>query len=816
MNPLLQDARYALRSFAKRPGFTLAAVLSIGVGIAATTVVFSLLNTALFKQVPGITRPERLVEISRAVGSVTTDVTWPVYDRLRSEQALLEELAAFALVAASLDDGGEPVARAGLAVTASYFTLLGVQPILGRTFAADEASFPRVEPVVLISHEAWQRELQGARDAIGRSVRVNGVPLEVIGVLPEGFAGHHAGLLVDVFVPFGLQAPGLPRDAVLEGSSTLAAELLGRLRAGVSRGDAAQGLGAVADRFARETGELRGQHPYRVAVEAWGPLPGLIRGPVSIFLSVMLVLVGLALAMACVNVTTILLARSIDRQRELAVRRAMGATRGRLVLQIVSEVTVLFLIAGVVGVVLGGVATGLLGRLAPALPIPGRLGGDFGLDFRVMGFAALVTFGAALAFSLVPALAASRFDLVPTLREGATTDPRSRARLRAALVGIQVAVTSVLLMASALFGRALQNMKELRPQWNLDGVLVTALDLELNGTAQEAGLVFHRELLRRVRAMPEVDAAAFAAKLPGGGRSSFGLVRPAGADPAAPGLDASLNRVSGAYFRSLGLPLLRGRDFGEADGETGPRVAIVNQTMAERVWPGADPVGARFVAGSGAFTYEFEVVGVAADARPAAPGQPAEVQYFIPLAQWYNAAAHLHVRARNPAAAGALGGTLRRALREAAPSLPLAQPRPMTEALEIFLLPQRVAALVAALMGGFCLVLATIGIYGVTTFAVSRRGREMAIRMALGASAGQVTRLVMRQGSRAPAIGLVVGLGVALAVAGPVSGVVAGVDPGDPVPLSIVPILVTLVTVGAMYQPVRRLVRGSPMRRLRL
>ena len=815
MDSVIADIRFALRALIRRPGLAFASIASLGVGLAATTAVFSVVNAALFKPIPGVTRPERLVEVARSVGGEQTDVTWQVYARLRQQTNVLDDLAALQLAQVAILGDGEPVALGALAVTANYFDLLGVRTALGRTFAADEASYPRVVPVAVITHDAWQRELGGDSAVIGRVVRVNGVAVEIIGVTVDGFTGHHTALLQDVFLPLGLAMPGLTERSAFEEPNGSSLEMLGRLRGAISPEAAALALSSVADQVDRETVGPGNRPAYIIAVDRWGPLPSSVRRGVAAFLGVLFGLVGLALVMSCVNVTTIVVARALDRQRELAVRRAIGATRGRLVRQIVTEVSVLFAVAGAVGVLLSAWATRLL-SFAPPVPVPGRFGADFSPDARVFAFSLAATFGAALTFSLLPALNASRFDIVPALREGGSSDSRSRSRLRASLVGAQMAFTAVLLVATTVFGRALESVRAAQPAWNLDGVFVTPVDMELNGTSDDGGRALRREMRERIAAIPGVEAVAFAAKLPMGGRSSFGFTYPAGSDPSThAGLDASINRVTPGYFRSMQLTL-RGRDLADSDAESSPRVAIVNETMAQRLFPGVDPIGRRFFIGSGESRVEFDVIGVAADARITLPGRPSEPQYYLTQSQFYNSSSVLHVRAV-PGAERSIAAPVREAIRAVAPTLPVAAPRPITEALEVFLLPQRIATWVAAAMGLFGLLLAAVGVYGVTAYAVSRRGREIAIRIALGAAPGNVAQLVLLQGARAPLVGTVIGLavGAALTVVVGRLGIVPGVRVADPVVVLTAPLVLGSVALASMWAPVRRAIRRPAMSALR-
>jgi len=810
-----QDVRFSLRALGRRPLFTAAALASLGVGCLAVTVVMSVVNAALFKPLPGVTRTERLVEIHRSVQGEATDVTYEVFRALQNASAL-EELAAYALVSSAVAADRDPVVRAGMAVTANYFSLLGTQPALGRLFHTSEAEFPSVAPVAVISHDVWQREFGGAGDVIGRVARVNGGSVEVIGVLPPGASGHATGLLVDVFLPLGLELPGLPRPTGLREPNASSLELVGRLAPGVSAASAATLLASIADRVTRETAGARNAPTYRLEVADWGPLPSVIRRPVALFLSILLVLVGLSLALACVNITTILLARAVDRQRELAVRRALGATSWRVARQLATEVVVLFAIAALLGIVGAAWIAGLMDAVVPPVPLPGRLGSDLSIDWRVVAASLGVSFAMALVASVAPALQGRRQDVVTGLRDGFSTEGRGRHRLRGALVGMQVAATTVLLVATGLFARSLATMQALRPAWNVDGVTVSALDLELNGTTREEGLMLQREVRRRLQGLPGVEAAAWATKLPIGGRSSFGPVTAVGnaRGQTDGGVAASVNRVSADYFRAMGIRLTQGRDFDDTDRDGAPRVAIVTPEMAGALWPGREPVGQRFALFGGEQRIELLVIGVAGDSRLGDGRRPMGLHYYVPLAQWYNAAAVLHVRAQSGHAT-AVAAAAKASLRELSASLPIPEFRPLHDAMAIMLLPQRLATWVAACMGAFGLLLAALGIYGVAAMVAARQAREMAIRIALGATSGHVVRLMVSRGVGAPLIGVAIGLALAAALSFGASQVVAGVRPADPLALLLAVAAVGSAVAIALWHPVRRQLARHPMAVLR-
>jgi predicted permease len=816
MDNLSSDLRFGLRLLTRRPAFSVAIVSSLGLGIAANTAIFTIVNSLLVRDVPGVQRPERLVQIGRNVNGDWHDMSFQAVQHLREHAGVLEDAAAFAIVSAAVAAGKEPRAVGGLAVTASYFDLLGVSASSGRTFTREEATFPTVAPVVLISHALWAREFDSQADVVGSQIRVNGYPVEVIGVLPPSFGGHHVGLLFDVFVPLGLPAPGMPGPDTLGDARSSDVDMLGRLRVGVSRTAAITALSAAADRF--ETERVPGARPgsYAVHVDPWGPLPAMIRGAAAAFLAVLSLLVGLALAMACTNVTSMLLARSSERQREVAIRRALGASGHRIGRQFVTEGLILFACAGAFGVALSMWATGLVASFVPDLPIPGRVGVDLSPDPRVLGFATLVTLGAGWLVSSISAAHIGRFGLATSLREGASTVTRSRARVRAVILAIQVAVTTVLLVAAGLFGNSLRNLRELNPGWNANDVHVLDLDLEQRGATREEGRAFYQALLERVSAFPDVQAAALASKLPLAGCSSFGAVVVPGveAPPGRRGLDACLNRVSPGYFSTLRLPLLAGREFSREDDERGPRVAVINEVMARRLWPGRDAVGQQFYVGSIDPRNAIAVIGVVTTAKYRSLNEQPRNFYYVPAAQAYDSHMTLHVRTTDASSSSVLAA-VRDSVRTLDPDLPQPLARPLSAALAVALLPQRLAAWVAGVMGAFGLLLAVVGIYGATAFAISTRTREFGIRQALGATRGRIVRLSFTEGSTAVGIGIVLGVAVSLIFARAVPTVVPGVNPSDPIALAGVPLGVAGIAALAMLGPVWRVLRRDPMNALR-
>jgi predicted permease len=427
----------------------------------------------------------------------------------------------------------------------------------------------------------------------------------------------------------------------------------------------------------------------------------------------------------------------------------------------------------------------------------------------------VVTLGVALAFSLPAALSATRFHLSVALREGGTSGTRARVRFRSLLVGAQVALSCVLLSATVLFGRALASMRGFDPGWNGDGVYVSTLDFQQSGTPRAVGAAQQREILARLSTNGNIEAAALATKLPEGGRSSFGSVVADGVRPPSglPGFDAWVNRVSPGYLRAMRIPILRGRDIAATDDDRSERVAIVSASLANTLWGAGDPIGKRFFVVQPKQRLELRVIGVARDIEQRTRRLAVGNFYYVPAAQWYNPEVTLHIRGR-PGHEAEAAAAIRPAVRAVNPALVVTTVRALDDAMNVFLLPQRLAAWVSAAMGTFGLLLAIVGIYGVTTFVLARRAREVAIRMALGATAGSVIRLLLRQSARAPMIGAAVGTVLAMVAAIAASKIVAGTRATDPV-LILMPVLVATVVGAAMVAPIRRLVRASPMTNLR-
>ena len=815
MDAFLQDLRFGARQLARTKAVSLAAILCIAIGVGANTTIFSVVNAILLRPIPGVPDATGLLEMGRAQpGEPPMDTmsypTWRDVIEGTREQA---EIALWSFAPLALGGEGEPDVVLGFSVTPSYFSVLGLTAERGRFFDQQEGRVESAQSLAVISHGLWERRWGGAEGVVGSTVRINGTPATIVGVAPEGFGGHLSVIAGDIWVPLGMRAAGLADQESLGGRFNSFLLGIGRLAPGASLESAQAAGSAVMASLRAEFPRLEGTD---VGMAPLGSLPGFIQLLATMFLGALMVVVGLVLMIACINVAGMLLSRGALRRREIAVRLAIGAGRGRLVRQLVTESLLLFVAGGGLGVIGAVWAARALSAWTPPTPPPFVLSFDLALDGRVLGFSLLLTLATGLLFGLGPALRSTRPDLVGALKDETTGDVR-RTRLRAVLVGGQVAMTVLLLVAAGLFLRALVNARNIDPGFDPDGVVTMTVDLELHGYDEEAGHRFFRQLREELEAIPVVERASVAALLPLGVPSSmsFGGVNVQGFEPPADdsSWDADLNVVSPGYFETLRIPLLQGRDFDERDIGGAPRVAIVNAAMANHFWPEGDAVGKTFLTGSFERGTEWQVIGVARDSKYSSLGGDTPFFTYMSLEQNYRSNMSLQVRTREGAAAPL--AEIRSVISRLDPDLPFLEVVGLREYVEVGFLPQRIAGSVAGLLGLVGLLLGAIGVYGVTAYAVNQRVREIGVRKALGARRGEVVRMVVRQGMFAPLVGMAVGLALALAASRLLEAFLMGISPLDPLTFGAVLALLAAVTVFANWLPARRAAATDPMIALR-
>jgi predicted permease len=808
LESFVQDARHAMRGFARGPVFALTAILSLAIGVGATTAIFSLVNALLLSPPPGIGEPERLVSVGRTnQGRGFDNMSYANYVDYRDGSTALSGLAAMQYSPRSLSlagpDGGEAVE--GSIVSGNFFYVLQVRPALGRFFLAEEDRTPRSHPVVVLSHSFWRDRFDSDPDVVGRGIVLNGSSFTVVGVAAEGFRGPVV-LAPDLWAPV-MAAPLLGmEEGVLTNRRSVWLMAIGRLAPDAGLSQAQAELSTIANRLEQSYPESNRAQGVRVAPASL--FPGEFQGIVNAFMFFLLALSGLVLLVAGTNVAGMLLARAAARRREIAVRLAIGASRGRLLRQLLTESVLLFLIAGALGVLLARwLLTGLM-ALVPRLPI--QLAIDPQIDMRALSFALAVSLVAGVLAGLAPALQSTRPAVAPELRNDGNGGG-SRLRLRNGLLVAQMAFSMLLLVVGGLFARALVQARSIDPGFDPRGVQIATLDFRLSNHDSTSGRQFAAALLERAGGIPGAQDVALSRMIPlDGGSFGMGGIAVAGRESPNPGgrWDADWNIVTPDYFDVMRMPLVAGRGFSDADRTGAPDVAIINQTLADLIWDG-EAVGQSFTNGEQVVT----VIGIARDAKYRTLGEQPRGFVYVPFAQRYASEMSLLVRTEPGAA---LAAPIRSVVADLDPALPVLVSETMEEHTSIGLFPQRIALVVAASLGLVALLLSVLGIYGVTAYGVSRRTREIGIRLALGSPRGRVLGLVLRQGVVLAGLGVGIGLVMTLGVARLLESLLYGVPGTDFFALAGAAALLVGAALVASWLPARRASRVDPAVALRM
>src|SRR5215212_10448748 len=831
MDTLTKDIRYGLRSLLKRPGFTAIAVLTLALGIGANTAIFSVVNATLMRPLP-VKDQERLVFVFNGpAGSV---FSYPDYAAVRDQNNVLDGLIAWGGITASLNSNDQTDLAVGAIVTGNFFDVLGVRAQLGRVITTDDDKTPGAHPVTVISERLWQGRFGGDPNIIGRQLLLNGNNFTVIGVLPAGFDGLQLGIARDLYVPMMMQATMRPPRAGYSGEMNpdlLQARTnrwlfsVGRLKPGVSEAQAQSSLVLITKQLEEAyPRESRGRGISISPLSASDDPSG--RQQLSSVARLLMGVVGIVLLIACANVANLLLARSSARTKEIAVRLAIGATRWRIVRQLLTEGVLLATLGGAAGLLIAWWATRSLSAAAPptgALPITPQ----FSIDTRVLLFTLGLSLLAGIVFGLAPALRASKPALIPALKDDAAAFfERTRTfSLRHLLVVTQVALSVVLLIAAGLFLRSLQQAQTIDPGFDAEKIVGLPLNINLLRYTKPQGREFYRQVIERVEAIPGVESASLAriAAVSGGSSVRSLLIEGrAGTDnqfrsegagaPSEDDASVSSNVIGPKYFQTMGIALLQGRDFAVQDTEDHPLVTIVNEAFVRRHFPNGDALGKR-LSFNGPQGPWREIVGVVRTSKYFSLGEAPAPVVYLPLQQNHETGMVLHVRATvDPST---IGAAIRNETQALEKNLPLVNPERMSDRVANSLYAARMGAILLAVFGGLALLLASIGLYGVMSFAVSRRTREMGIRVALGARPGDVFRLVLRQGMTLVVAGLVLGLIVAAVVTRLLASFLYGVSTTDAFTFTAIPVLLTLVALLACYLPARKATKVEPLVALR-
>jgi len=811
MGTILQDFRYALRLLRKSPAFTIIAAVTVALGIGATATIFSVVNSVLFKAAPGIREPGEIVRVQRVAedGSSDNNLSYPNYIAYRDGDTGLEDLAALAMMHVAVTGTDESEVVFSGFVSHEFFRVLGVRPALGRFFLPEEDRPLDARTVVVLSHGTWMRRYGGDPSILGQTITLNGRPFTVVGVTEEGFRGPVAVLELGFWLP--LPVALMVRSGIdLESRADTWIDAMGRRAPGVTTERVSAAMNVIS-------ANLRSVYPeanpdYGVSVETYAPISRRAFGAGLAFSMLLFVVSGTVLLIACLNVGSMLLARVSKRGKEMAMRLALGAGRMRLIRQLLIENIVLFGFGGVGGVLIAVYVTRLLSSFQLPFDVPLVL--DFTPDLRVLVFALVVAGLTGMVFGLAPALQVTRQDLHSTLKQEHGTGMGRRSRLRSAFVVAQVAGSALLLIGAGLFARGLARAHSVDLGFEPDNVHALSTELEFFGYDEESAPQFYEDLSASAARLPGVESVALidfppvtiggydTEYTPGGGESITEGDRPR----------TGLSRVTGPYFETFGIPLLQGRSFSDADREGSTPVAIVNETFADRNWPGEEPVGRR-VRLAALDDVEVEVVGVARSAKYRSLTESPRSMVYVPYAQWPSTSMILLARV-NPSAT-ALAGPLREIVHDIDPIVGIDASLAYRDLMGIALLPGRAAALFATAFGVVGLLMAALGLYGVLAYTVSQRTREIGIRIALGAAPQRVRVFVLRDGLRLSGIGLAIGFAIAFAATRLLRGLLYGLSPVDPVTFGGIGLVLLGVAVMASFIPALRATRVSPVEALR-
>jgi predicted permease len=816
---LIPDIKYALRLLVRSPLFAVISIASLALGIAATTVIFNVSDSILMRTSPGVREADRLVDVGRSTeGSGFDNMSYPTFAYLRDNSRSFEGMAGTTSDASPLSlaagDGSERVF--GQLVSASYFDVLKVQPAVGRFFNADEDQPGVDRPVVVLTHRLWREHFGADRSVVGRTLRFNNKDCLVVGVAEEGFEGATM-FGTDVWMPMAMVGTvrGARGETLLKSARAVWMTAVGRLKPGVTPGQAQAELATVFAAFRRANLEVPDN--YGVVAVASGRLPAVMRTPFAIFFGVLFVLTGGLLAIACSNVAGMLLARATTRRREIATRLAIGASRGQLIAQLLTETMVLFVVAAAVAIPASMWLSGVLQSFLPALPLPISI--DWTVGARAMLFAFGLALVAGLIFGLAPARHALRTNLSGALHGHASTAARERLRLRHTLVIAQVALSLTMVVTAGLFVRTLVAAANISPGFRVAGIDVVTVDTTLAGAEGEKAVALIERVVESVRTVPGIDRVGHSRMVPlQAGGMGLGSVR-------IPGLSRdALNRlnnsdwdvVSPDFFKALEIPVMDGRAFTSDDRAGRPLVAMVNETFSRIAWPGQTAVGKRFWQSDGGNDpgRPVEVVGVVHDAKYRFISEVPMPYIYVPFAQQPQPQVSLYLTHNSPVD---LGPSVRQAIARVDTGLPVILHQSLEDATAIGLLPQRIAAWVAGSVGSIGIFLAALGLYGLTAFLVVQRTREIAIRMAMGATQGQVQTMVLRQAARLGVIGGVIGLALAVGLGQVIQSLslLVNVRSADPITFGAVVVVMMTVLLLASLLPARRAARTDPATALR-
>jgi macrolide transport system ATP-binding/permease protein len=818
METILQDIRYGVRMLAKNPAVTAVAVLTLALGIGANAAIFSGVSAFIFRPLP-VPDPHQLVrpmELAEDRG-ISDELSYPDFLDYRNQATVFEAISAEDMLPVALDSETQSDVVWGQVVSGSYFDVVRIKPIMGRTFSPEEDNALGANPVVVMSHGLWQRRFGSDPDIVGKTIRLSNRGYQVIGVAPASFTGSKFALSMDFWIPMAMaeelrRSPGLLADRDSHWMNVLA-----RLKPGVTLDQATAEMQAIAARLNQTYPNDRASNTSaKVSTEMdgrWEEAASTMKSAGAIAMAI----VGLILLIACANVANLMLARAAARRKEIGIRLALGASRVRLIRQLLTESLLLSLLGGALGLLLAFWVTDLMEGFVPVLQY-NIIENFFALDSRALVFTLVISLATGLIFGLAPAWHSSNPDVVPVLKGDLDAGQRAKGRrfsLRPTLVVVQVALSLAVLVCGGLFIKSFRQAQTMDPGFATRNALIAALDPELVGYDSERSRNFFRQAIERASSLPGVEAAAAARLLPlGDSSNSSGPVLKEGETLArgSAGRTIMNNVISSGYFRAMQIPIVDGRDFDDRDHVKAQRVVIINQELAEMLWPGESAVGKRILIGTDSRD-PIEVVGVVKTGKYRNLAEDPKPYFYHPMTQ--RRPANMNLVMRTTVDPRGLAGAIRKEVQNIDRSVPVSSVKTMSEHLTYALWAPNMAASFSLAFGVLAILLSAVGLYSVMAYVVSQRTREVGIRMALGANRADVMKMITVQGMRLAIIGVVIGLLLSLGLARALSSLLIGVSGYDVTTFAIVSALLVLVALIACYLPARRATKIDPLVALR-
>jgi predicted permease len=810
MRAVIREFRYGLRALLKSPGFTIIAILTLALGIGANSTIFSWINSTLLNPIPGVAHANQYVELTAGPAGDDAPISYPDYVDLRDRNHTLSSLMTYALWPVDMTGNAKPERVWAMFSSANFFDALGVHPILGRGFLPVEGTKPGGAPVVVISYRLWQTNFGSDPSIIGRTVRINKRPYEIIGVTPGVFQGPQSGLRADMWLPVMMVQPFAGgSDGLLNHRGEHWMIAIGHLKPDVTLEQAQAEMNTLYGHIATQFPDSHKNRDSLILYPLWRA-PFGANYYLRTILLLLIAISGVVLLLACANVANLLLVRGVGRRREMAIRLSVGATRWRLVRQLLAESLLLSLSGGGVAILLTLWTAGKLSDFVPPTEIPISM--SVHADRTVFFATFVVSLFTGIIFGILPALRASKLAPAAVLKEesGTASGGRSKARLSSILVVAQIAMSLLLLVCAGLFIRSFRLAESFNPGFNPRNVLLDSYDLGGIGYDQKSGAEFHRELFAKLQALPGVQSAALGTWVPLGFTNSITTID---AEDYVPRLhesmDMDFNRISPNYLRTMQIPLMAGREFALGDTDTSQLVAIVNQEFARRYWPKADVLGKRLRTGRKWFT----VVGVAHNSDTDHLNQKPKPLVYVPLFQTYDSRVTIHARVfGNPLE---FAPAIQNIMHELDADLPLHDLMSLDSRIQLNTINDRIGSAFVGAFGLLALLLAAIGVYGVLAYTTRQRTHELGIRIAFGAEPRDVFGLVLRQGAILAVLGIIIGLAASFALTRALSSLLFGVSATDTLTFAAVAILLMLVALLACYLPARRAMRTDPLTALR-